>query len=53
MIEYALLIAGNGFGTIASTVNAYFYRIDWAVVSYVLLALVVLRIAYWALTKPR
>lgn len=51
MIEYALLIAGASFGTITATVNAFLLRIDWGVVSYTLLALLVLRIAYWALTS--
>ena len=48
MVEYAILLAGTSLGTFASTVGAFLGGLDWNVLSYMLLGLVALRIAFWA-----
>jgi uncharacterized ion transporter superfamily protein YfcC len=48
MVEYAILLAGTSLGTFASTVSAFMAGLDWNVLSYMLLGLVALRIAFWA-----
>jgi hypothetical protein len=48
LVEYALLIAGNSLGTLTTTLAAVISGIDWRALSYALLALVALRIAFWA-----
>ena len=48
MVEYAVLLAGASLGTFASTVGAFLSGLDWTVMSYLLLGLVALRIAFWA-----
>ena len=48
MVEYALLLAGASLSTFASTVGAFVSGLNWGVLSYLLLALVALRIAFWA-----
>ncbi len=53
MVEYALLVAGSSLNTLAVTVGAFLSRINWEIVSYLLLALVALRIAFWAFRSER
>ena len=48
MVEYAILLAGTSIGTFASTVTAFVSGLNWTVLSYLLLGLVALRIAFWA-----
>ncbi len=48
MVEYAILLAGTTVGTFASTVGAFVSGLNWSVLSYLLLGLVALRIAFWA-----
>ena len=52
MVEYALLLAGSSLGTLAVTVNALIARVDWTLLSYLLLAVVAIRIAIWAFRSP-
>ena len=52
MVEYALLLAGTSVGTFVTTAEAFLSRLDWGVLSYLLLALVALRIAFWAFRSP-
>jgi hypothetical protein len=52
MVEYALLLAGNSLNTFAISVGSYLSGLDWGVLSYLLLALVALRIAFWAFRSP-
>lgn len=59
MVEYALLLAGSSLGTfatavstLAGTASVYLSRVDWSVVSYLVLALLALRIAFWAFRSP-
>jgi hypothetical protein len=47
MVEYAILLAGTTIGTFTSTVSAFMSRLNWEVLSYLLLGLVALRIAFW------
>jgi hypothetical protein len=48
LVEYALLLAGSSLGTVTTTLAAVISGIDWKALSYALLALVALRIAFWA-----
>ena len=48
MVEYALLLAGTSFGTLTTTIGAMVSGINWGALSYALLGLVALRIAFWA-----
>jgi hypothetical protein len=52
MVEYATLLAGTSIGTtmgaLATTVTTFLSGLDWGVLSYVLLALLAVRIAFWA-----
>lgn len=51
MVEYAVLLAGTSLGsitTLASSVGSWLSTLNWAALSYGLLALVALRIAFWA-----
>lgn len=48
MVEYAILLAGTSLNTFVSTVSAFLSGLDWKVLSYLLLGLVALRIAFWA-----
>lgn len=52
MVEYALLLAGTSLGTFATTVTTFVSGVDWTLLSYALLGLVGLRIAFWAFTRP-
>jgi hypothetical protein len=52
MVEYAVLLAGSSLATIGSFTRAaelWLSRVNWEVVGYAVLGLVVLRIAAWAL----
>jgi hypothetical protein len=52
MVEYAVLLAGTSLATLgsfASSAELWLSRINWELVGYVVLGLVVLRIAAWAL----
>jgi len=53
MVEYALLMAGAGLRTMAATAGAWVADISWIRVGYVVLGLIVLRVAWRALTHPR
>ncbi len=56
MVEYAILLAGTSLGTVGavvSTANAFLAGLNWGVLSYLLLGLVVLRLAFWAFRSPR
>ena len=51
MVEYALLLAHTSFaslGTLSRSAELWLSRVNWQVVGYAALALVVLRIASWA-----
>jgi hypothetical protein len=48
MVEYALLIAGSAIGPIVAQVNQFVADFDWHVAAYLGLALLALRIAFWA-----
>jgi hypothetical protein len=48
MVEYAILLAGTSIGTFANTLTAFLGGLNWQVMSYLLLGLVALRIAFWA-----
>lgn len=56
MVEYALVLAGSSLtslNTIASAFGNWLTRVDWGTLSYALLGLVALRIAFWAFRIPR
>ncbi len=51
MVEYAVLLAGTSLGsfsTLAASLGTWLSNLNWAVLSYGLLGLVALRIAFWA-----
>jgi len=48
MVEYAMLLAGTSLGSFAAAARAFASRLDWEPLLFVALALVALRIAYWA-----
>lgn len=48
MVEYALLLASTSFRGLAEGVADWASRVNWHALSYGLLALVALRIAFWA-----
>lgn len=51
MVEYALLLAGlstHSINTISSAVGDWLGQLNWSALSYAVLALVALRIAFWA-----
>jgi hypothetical protein len=48
MVEYALLLASSSFGSFSTAVVAWFNNLNWGALSYLLLGLVALRIAFWA-----
>lgn len=51
MVEYALLIAGlstHSFNSITSAIGTWLGQLNWSALSYSVLALVALRIAFWA-----
>jgi hypothetical protein len=55
MVEYALIlasVAGTTLQTLSMNVQAWMSGIQWSALSYLLLALVALRIAFWAF-RPR
>ena len=52
MVEYAMLLAQNGLGTIgalAHTAEVWLSRVNWQVVGYVCGALIALRLVTWTL----
>jgi hypothetical protein len=56
MVEYAILLAGTSLGTISAVVsnaNVFLAGLNWGVLSYLLLGLVVLRLAFWVFRTPR
>lgn len=53
MVEYALLLVGAGLRTMATAAGNWFADIPWTRVGYVALGLIVLRLTWWALTRPR
>jgi hypothetical protein len=51
MVEYAVLLAGtslNSFSSLAAALGTWLTHLNWAALSYALLGLVALRIAFWA-----
>jgi hypothetical protein len=48
MVEYALLLASTSFRGIAGDIGAWAAGLNWHALGYGLLALVALRIAFWA-----
>jgi hypothetical protein len=52
MVEYAILLAGTSVGTFTGTVGAFLNGLNWGVLSYMVLGLVALRIAFWAFRSP-
>jgi hypothetical protein len=51
MVEYAVLVAGislTALGSFARSAELWLSRINWEVVAFVVLGLVALRIAAWA-----
>jgi hypothetical protein len=52
MVEYAVLVAGTGLRAIAGDVQSFAQNLNWTIIGYAALALVALRIAFWAF-NPR
>ena len=48
MVEYALLLASTSLQGFAGRVALWADHVNWHALSYALLALVALRIAFWA-----
>jgi hypothetical protein len=48
MVEYALLLASSSLRSFAADVAIWGSGIDWRKVSYAVIGLVALRIAFWA-----
>jgi len=48
MVEYALLLASTSFGGLAGELGVWASNLNWHALGYALLALVALRIAFWA-----
>ena len=48
MVEYALLIAGSALGPVATQVDHFVAGLDWHLLGVLALALIALRIAFWA-----
>jgi len=48
MVEYALLLASTSIRGFAGEIGAWASTVNWRALGYVLLALVSLRIAFWA-----
>jgi hypothetical protein len=48
MVEYALLLASTSFGGLAGEFGVWASKVNWHALGYALLALVALRIAFWA-----
>ena len=48
MVEYALLLASTSFGGLAERFAVWASDVNWHALGYALLALVALRIAFWA-----
>ena len=48
MVEYALLLASTSFGGLAAKLGVWASDVNWHALGYALLALVALRIAFWA-----
>lgn len=53
MVEYAILVAGTGLHALAANVSNLADGVNWTWVGYGALALVVLRIAFWAFNPSR
>jgi hypothetical protein len=52
VVEYVLLLASGSFRSLASDLSTWISGRDWHALAYVLLALVVLRLALWAFRLP-
>ncbi|MEZ0335311.1 MAG: hypothetical protein ACAI18_14980 [Gemmatimonadales bacterium] len=48
MVEYAMVLAGTSLGSFAAAAKAFVSRLDWEALLFGALALVALRIAFWA-----
>ncbi|HET7425723.1 MAG TPA: hypothetical protein VFJ50_01695 [Gemmatimonadales bacterium] len=48
MVEYALLLASTSFQGLAGELAIWSSQVNWNVLGYLALALVALRIAFWA-----
>jgi uncharacterized membrane protein len=48
VVEYALLIVGSALGPLAAQVSQFMAGLDWHLLGYLGLALLALRIAFWA-----
>ncbi|HUF35826.1 MAG TPA: hypothetical protein VMN37_07740 [Gemmatimonadales bacterium] len=48
MVEYAILLAGTTFGSFTGALAAFASSLNWGVLSYILIALVILRLVSWA-----
>ena len=53
MVEYAMLVAGSSIGSFAGALEAFASSVNWGVLSYVLLGLVILRLVSWAFRRTR
>jgi cytochrome b len=53
MVEYALLTAGAGLRTMATTAGTWLAEIPWVQVGYAALGLIALRLLWRAFTRPR
>jgi hypothetical protein len=53
MVEYAILVAGTAFRSLASDVSNFADDINWAYVGYAAVLFMVLRIAFWAFRPGR
>ena len=48
MVEYALLLASTSFQGLAGELAVWSSQVNWSVLGYLALALVALRVAFWA-----
>jgi hypothetical protein len=48
MVEYALILASTSFRGLAGDLDAWAANVNWHALGYGVLALVALRIAFWA-----
>lgn len=56
MVEYAILVAhntANSFSLVAGDIRSWASRLDWGVLFYAVVFLVLVRVAYGAFARPR
>lgn len=53
MVEYAMLVAGNGMRSFAAGVSNFAAYLNWTYIGYAAVLLVALRFAFWAFRPTR